>query len=259
MFLRIIGDWRAWVEIGFFWVAIYWGLRFLRSTRGGGVARGLFITVLAAWLLLEVLVDVFLLPHLGYIFTPIAGSLFLAMIILFQPELRQGITRFGDIPFLRRLTRGESREVTEEIADAVEQLGKSRTGALIAFEREVSLEALSGTGTRVDSRVSRLLLESLFQTQTPLHDGAVVIAKGRVLAAGCIFPLTDSPDVPRRLGTRHRAALGVTEETDAVALVASEETGRFSIAKGGVLTAGLDAAAMRTHLHEALAGGEEQA
>lgn len=159
----------------------------------------------------------------------------IAAIVIFQPELRGALARLGQSRFFRFFSRLEGSEAAIGIAGAAEQLSRSRRGALIAIEREVGLEEYAATGTKVQAHASPELLTAIFTPQSPLHDGAVIIRGDQILAAGCILPLTQFPVPDRRLGTRHRAAIGLSEETDALVVVVSEETGAISVAQRGRL------------------------
>jgi diadenylate cyclase len=158
---------------------------------------------------------------------------------MFQSEIRRMLARFGEQRWFEIGTRIQSREVADEILLAVEQLAQHQTGALIVIERDIGLRTFIESGVPVDARLTRDLLLAIFQPGGALHDGAVIIQGGRLAAAACFLPLTMNPELSRKLGTRHRAALGVTEETDSLAVVVSEETGRISLASGGELVSDL--------------------
>jgi len=162
-----------------------------------------------------------------------------ALIVMFQSEIRRVLARFSEKRWFAAGTRIHSREVTDEVLLAVEQLAQTQTGALIVMEKDIGLRTFIESGVPVDSRVTRDLLLAIFQTGGALHDGAVIIQGGRLAAAACFLPLTMNPELSRTLGTRHRAAIGVTEETDCVAVVVSEETGRISLASSGELISDL--------------------
>ncbi len=178
----------------------------------------------------------------------------LAIVILFQPELRRVLTRIGRNPFRRRNEPEETRLV-EEIVKASIALAARRIGAIMVVEREHDLMDLVEVGCVIDARVSKELLTSLFLPYSPLHDGAVILRAGRVAAAGCFLPLSTGAHGVETYGTRHRAALGITEETDAVAIVISEETGTVSLIVGGEMQRDVDAAVLRQRLTAALAVG----
>jgi diadenylate cyclase len=177
--------------------------------------------------------------------TGIWFPLVLAVIVLFQPEIRRVLALIGQSPFGNRLAAAEESQTIEGTVRAIASLASKKIGAIIVLEREIELKDIVEMGVLLDAKVSRELLISLFLPASPLHDGAVIIKGNRVIAAGCFLPLTLGPDISKVLGTRHRAALGVTEETDAVVIVLSEETGTLSVIIGGKMTRDLDAAALR--------------
>lgn len=173
-----------------------------------------------------------------------------ALIVVFQPELRSALAQLGRSRLWRIFPRMEEREreVAEEVAKAAERLSRAKIGGIIAIEREVGLNEYAETGTRVDAAVSADLLTTIFTPYSPLHDGAVLIRGHQIVAAGCILPLTQFPISDRSLGTRHRAALGLSEETDALVVVVSEESSQISLARRGVLRRGLTAEQLRARL-----------
>jgi diadenylate cyclase len=161
------------------------------------------------------------------------------VIVVFQPELRRGLTRLGqNRAFGRLITRKE--DVIPRLVASVFRLSRAKTGGLIALERGVGLRNYVERATELDAKFSAELIDSIFYDGNPLHDGAVIMRGGRVVAAGCLFPLTENPDIGKRLGTRHRAGIGLSEETDALVLIISEETGRVSLADRGELTQDLN-------------------
>lgn len=174
----------------------------------------------------------------------------IAALVVFQPELRSALARLGQSRMLRVFSRLEENKVVDEVAEGVEQLSRSKVGAIIAVEREVGLDEYASTGSPVHARVSAELLNAIFTPYSPLHDGAVIISGDVIKAAGAILPLTQSALADRSLGTRHRAAVGLSEETDALVIVVSEETSRISLARRGRLELGVDG----NRLREALAG-----
>ena len=172
----------------------------------------------------------------------------IVFVILFQPELRHALAQFGRTRYFRVFLRGDNFGVLGEIVRAAETLAARRHGALLVLERNVGLRNFVETGTRIDAKVSAELLVTLFSPGSPLHDGAVVLREETVIAAGCILPLSPNPRVAATLGTRHRAALGLTEETDAAVVVVSEQTGAISVAYRGTLQQGLDEGELRSEL-----------
>jgi diadenylate cyclase len=171
-----------------------------------------------------------------YLIVPYIG---LAVIVLFQSEIRRTLARLGRRRLLGLVRGFRAPEEVSEILLAVEELAEKKIGALIVLERDIGLRTFVESGVRLDARISRDLLLSIFQPGLPLHDGAAIVQKDRLAAAACFLPLTTNPQLSRELGTRHRAAIGITEETDCLSLVVSEETGRISIAISGDLTQGV--------------------
>lgn len=240
-------DWRAALEIAIIWVCLYGVISFLRGTRGEGILKGLAALGVLGFLLASVVIRTLRLEALDLLLAAFLQTSVFALIIIFQPELRHALVRLGQMPFLQGILRTEP-DIYGEIADAAARMAKNRVGALIALEREVGLGTYVDGGVRMTARVSAKLLETIFFPGSPLHDGAVVIQDARIAAASCLFPLTENPSVSRGLGTRHRAAIGLSEETDAVVVVVSEQTGGMSISVGSELRRNLD----RDELHQAL-------
>jgi diadenylate cyclase len=174
----------------------------------------------------------------------------IAVLVVFQPELRAALARLGRSRMLRAFQRLEGSRVTEEVAEAAERLSRARHGAIIALEQDVGLDEYAETGSPVDARVSAEMITTIFTPYSPLHDGAVLISGDQIRTAGAILPLTQSSVKDRSLGTRHRAALGLSEETDAIVIVVSEETSQISVAIGGRLERGVSGERLR----EVLAG-----
>ncbi len=185
----------------------------------------------------------------------------LVLIVLFQPELRRALAQVGHSRFLGVLgsSRREQSHVIDDVVEAADSLAGKRIGALIVLEQTTGLRQYAELGVPLDALVSSDLLETLFHPYSPLHDGAVLIHGTRVVAAGCFLPLSRNPELGRKLGSRHRAALGLSEETDAVVLVVSEETGRTSLAVGGQMESPIDRGALRRRLYDLWAGGEAPA
>jgi len=225
---------------------IYQCLMVVRGTRAGHILLGILVMVVlyltAVWAGLEALRSLlsFIVPYIG-----------LAVIVLFQSEIRRTLARIGRKRLFGLAGGFRAPEAAAEVLMAVEQLAQQKIGALIVLERDIGLRTFIESGVQLDALISRDLLLSIFQPGLPLHDGAVIIQKERLAAAACFLPLTVNPSLSRKLGTRHRAAIGITEETDCLSLVVSEETGRISIAALGDLTQGISIAdAMeRINLH----------
>ena len=238
------------IEVAVFWVFIYTGLRFLRETRGSGVIYGMTLLVVGA-LLLKIVTTKFSLDNLGYIFDRITPSLVIGLVVVFHPEIRKAILQLGDAPIFNRFFRMESK-IVPRLVRALARMAKDRTGALIAIEREATLSELIENGITIDAELNSYLIESIFCPKSALHDGGVVVRDDRIVAASCLFPLSQNPDVDKRLGTRHRAALGLSEETDAIVLVVSEETGKISIARNGKLEFDLTVEQLENRLEDLL-------
>jgi len=200
------------------------------GTRALQMMMGFVVLVIAAYtaqaLRLEALNEIFEAGQLVWV---------IAILIVFQPELRSALARLGRSPVLRFFVKVEESPVVDEIVEAARQLGEEKRGAIVAIQREVGLMEYVESGRRLQAEVSAELLATIFAPQTPLHDGAVIIEGGNIVAAACILPLTQFPVYDATIGTRHRAAIGLSEETDAVVVVISEETGHISLAVGGRL------------------------
>ncbi len=213
---------------------VYQALMVVRGTRAGHILIGILIMVLlygvASWAGLEALRSLlsFIVPYIG-----------LAVIVLFQSEIRRTLARLGRKRWFGLGGGFRAPESVNEILFAVEKLAEEKIGALIVLERDIGLRTFIESGVMLEARISRDLLLSIFQPGLPLHDGAVIVQKDRIAAAACFLPLTTNPALSRKLGTRHRAAIGITEETDCLSIVVSEETGRISAAAFGDLIQGL--------------------
>ena len=256
-FLPDVSDWnRLWpalIEIGLLFLVIYVILCFLRGTRGTGLLRSFIFLVLLAFLIVTVVIEKLHLYRLDYLMgQDRALTFFLIIVVLFQPEVRRILLRLGETQFFRRFFHAEGA-IGPEIVAAAFRLSERKVGGLIVIERETPLATVVEGGTAMDAAVSAELLITIFWPGSPLHDGAVVIRNGRVAAAGCLLPLTVQPGLAKALGTRHRAGIGVTEESDAVSIIISEETTQVSVARRGQLRAGLDRDQLRTVLEEIFA------
>jgi diadenylate cyclase len=224
------------VEIGILAIAIYLVLRFLGKTRGAGLVRGLGLIMLGMFLLAQVVIASFDLTVLGRVLDYLLTTTLVGLLVIFQPELRRGLMVLGRYSIIRYLVEDQEDSVADRLADAADAMSRECIGALIAIEREVALAAYAETGQRIDSEVSATLLRAIFAKRSPLHDGAVILVGGRVAAAACQLPLGHPPPNPApKMGMRHRAALAMSEETDALLLVVSEETGRVSLGINGHL------------------------
>lgn len=233
--------WQAVLELALLWAFYYGLLVFVRGTVAIHVLRGALVLLLV-FLLTEALG----LQVVNWLLTKLVTISVIAFLIVFQPELRRALAKIGGEHFFRLVQPKE--EVIDEVIKAVTAMARKKMGAILAIERQTRLRPYTESGIILDSAVTSELLVTLFTSPAPLHDGGVILADGRVLAAACLFPLTQDPRVSKTLGTRHRAALGLSEETDALVIVVSEETGTISLAVRGELSRDLD----RDSLHQAL-------
>ncbi len=238
--------WRDTFDIAIVAFAIYWLLLLIRGTRAVQILVGLvaLVGVLVAS-------ELFQLVTVRLVLENFMSSFVLIIIVLFQNDIRRALARVGR-GFFPSVSAEQESLILGEVVQAAQLLARKRVGALVVLERETGLDDQIEAGTRLDSEVSRDLLVSLFLPHSPLHDGAVVIQQGRIAYAGSILPLTLNADLPDGVGTRHRAAVGITEETDAVVVVVSEETATISVVLGGEIIRDLDGPKLRNVLSEIL-------
>jgi diadenylate cyclase len=222
------------------WVIYRIGL-IIRGTRAVQIVFGL--ALLGAAYVGSQLLGLF---TLNWLLNNFLGSLIIILVVIFQVDIRRALTRVGTRPFLS--FHGSMTPAAEELTQAVTWLSAHRIGGLIVLEREVGLTDFIEAGRTVDARISAELLETIFMPGSPLHDGAVILKGDQVVAAACVLPLSANPNIAKTLGTRHRAAIGVTEDTDALAIVVSEEDGTISLARGGALTRHLEPGGLRQRL-----------
>ena len=240
-----VGWWDL-VDIAIVAFLIYEFLKLIRGTRAAQMAFGVSLIVVLFYVS-----RLAPLQTVNWLIRNMVGYIVFAGIVLFQSDIRRALAHFGHGPFFRYFARGgDDDEMTEEIVVAVSHLAAQRVGALMVVERAIGLRAHVESGIRLDAALTYDLLVSIFQSTSPLHDGAVIVQEDRVAAAACFLPLTVNPRLGRDLGTRHRAAIGVTEESDAVAVVVSEETGQISLALDGQIERDLSPADLRTRLRE---------
>jgi diadenylate cyclase len=233
---------RDTLDVALVALAIYWVLLLIRGTRAVQVLIGLGFLMLARFA-----ADFAELTTVTFVLDNFLGPAVLIVVILFQNDIRRALARVGR-GFSPRFSEREESRVVEEVVRACAELARRRLGGLIVFERETRLEDLVEAGSAIDAAVSKDLLVSLFLPTSPLHDGAVIISHGRIHHASCILPLTLRTELPDGVGTRHRAALGITEESDAIAVVVSEETSTIALAQAGELLLQLDPARLRVAL-----------
>lgn len=250
--LQGYNPWEVLVQLALIWVVVYFVFRFLRGTRGARVLKGVGLLLVVAMILVAVLgPDASSFAPLRYLLDSFLGFAALALVIVFQPELRRGLVRLGEA----RLFRGavmDMEGVIDELVKAAEYLSKNKIGGIVAIERDVGLEGIVEVGTRLDARVSAELIKTIFWPGSALHDMGVVIRGDELIAAGVQFPLAEGGDLSQELGSRHRAALGLSQETDALVLVISEETGAMSLAERGQLLRKLSPDGLRAMLRRGL-------
>lgn len=217
------------LEILILWVVFYRILAFFEGTRAFQVLRGI------SYLLIAFLVSQFLgFDTLNWLLTKFFALSIIALIIIFQQELRHGLARLGQQHLFNiSLEESEIIAIIEELTSAAYKMSRQKIGCLIAIEKETKLKTYIESGVEIKSQISSELLQSIFSPQSPLHDGGVIIRLDRIIAASCLFPLSDNPNFNKIIGTRHRAALGITEQTDAIVIMVSEESGEISVASDG--------------------------
>jgi uncharacterized protein (TIGR00159 family) len=249
-YLGRLGEPRNLVDIALVFLIVYTVLKLVRGTRAAPMAAGIAAFALLYWLAVR--------QDLATLEFVLRGGLLyigVAIIVLFQSEIRQALISFGNrfrMPFTRRQAGQFGEGVYDEIVLAATTLASTKTGALIVIERAVGLKNVTDGGVKLDAELSYDLLVTIFNPATPLHDGAVVVRRHRVAAAACFLPLTLNPRLSKDLGTRHRAAIGITEDSDAVAVVVSEETGLISFVQAGQIRRGLDATKLRASIFHSL-------
>lgn len=249
-------NWKHAIEIAILWVIIYNTYRYFRATRGARIFTalvGIYIgmTLLSRWLDLTVI---------GWLLTYVSVFLAIALVIIFQPELRRVLAELGSHRFFSSFNEKARAKFADELIEVLETLSGRRTGALVALERGIDLKQYLETGTEMDCKLSPELIYTVFYSGTTLHDGGMIIrvADERIAGAGCVFPLIQRELRDQSIGLRHRAAMGITEESDAIALVVSEETGAISIATNGRLERDLDEKVLRERLNELLLHADQE-
>lgn len=235
--------WIEVVDVAVMTLILYQVLRLLRGTQGTQILVGLILIAV-----IGVIASTFNLVLLTWLFRNAGIFVVIAIIVMFQPELRRALDQLGRLGHIRPLSSYNAQLYSQAVSEAiraVERLSARKTGALIAFEREVGLEDYAATGVRINGDVSAEFLQSIFYPNSPLHDGAAIVRGNQVIAAGCLLPLPEEGIVRERLGTRHRAALGLSLASDALVLVVSEETGAISVIEEGKITRNLDGDSLR--------------
>ncbi|MFA5145122.1 MAG: diadenylate cyclase CdaA [Candidatus Omnitrophota bacterium] len=240
--------WKSIIEILILWIVIYHIMLFFEGTRAIQVLRGIIVLLLAFFLFQKLNFIV-----LDWLLTKLFGISVIAILIIFHPEIRQGLARLGQRHlFGANLREDELENILQEIGRAAENISKNKLGALIAIEKNTPLAPYIESGVLVDARVSSDLIEAVFTPNNPLHDGGLIVQHGRIIAAGCLFPLTQNQDLSRLFGTRHRAALGLSEETDAIIIIVSEERRDVSLVYRGRLHKDLSQEELVSEIKEAM-------
>lgn len=264
LFLTTPGDYllrlvepRAILDIVLVFLVVYGVLKLVRGTRAAPMAAGIGAFALLYWLAVQ--------QQLATLEFLLRGALLyigVAIIVLFQAEIRQALIRFGNrfrLPFTRRHRGQFGESIYDEIVLAATTLASTKTGALIVIERSVGLKGIVDGGVGLDAELSYDLIVAIFNPAAPLHDGAIIVRRDRIAAASCFLPLSLNPQLSKDLGTRHRAALGITEDSDAVVIVVSEETGLISFVLGGRIKRALDATRLRAAIYQAIEGRDAAA
>jgi diadenylate cyclase len=240
---------RSLGEIFLIFMVVYVVLRIMQGTRGTSILRGLAFIIVLISVGVLFFVRKLQLHTINWLITEFVPVFIIPIIILFQPEFRRALLRLGQNPVFRVFLKPEYK-VTNEIIKAIVALSKNKIGALIAIEREVGLDSFIETGTRLNADVSSELISTIFCPGSPLHDGAAIIQEQKMIAAGCLLPLTENTELSKSLGTRHRAGIGLTEETDAIVIIVSEETGTISTGFKGALNRDIDEKGLKKILDE---------
>lgn len=244
------------LDIAIITFLIYKLLGFIRETRAEQLAKGILLllvaTVASKWLHLYTV---------HWVLSSLISAGLIAIVVIFQPELRRGLEYIGRSRITNvfgEVDKEEAKRIVGQFVEAVESMSASRTGALIVIEREISLNDIIETGTVIDAQITAQMIGTIFYEGTPLHDGAVIVRGDKLHAAGCVLPLTQNKELNKELGTRHRAGIGITENSDALVLIVSEETGVISMAENGVLTRFLDGKAVEKKLLSLYFEGEAE-
>lgn len=244
------------LDIAIITFLIYKLLGFIRETRAEQLAKGILLllvaTVASKWLHLYTV---------HWVLSSLISAGLIAIVVIFQPELRRGLEYIGRSRITNvfgEVDKEEAKRIVGQFVEAVESMSASRTGALIVIEREISLNDIIETGTVIDAQITAQMIGTIFYEGTPLHDGAVIVRGDKLHAAGCVLPLTQNKELNKELGTRHRAGIGITENSDALVLIVSEETGIISMAENGVLTRFLDGKAVEKKLLSLYFEGEAE-
>ncbi len=249
-------NWRSILEVLILTAVIYAALKLIQQARGLSIVRGMLLVATVAFVSLYFVARWADLPNINWLLTRFIPFMMVTLLIIFQPEIRHALVRIGQHnQFMRFFPRKKSAFV-KKLVNTAFKLSSRKIGALIALQREDSLNRYAEGGVKVGAELTPDLVMAIFWPNSPLHDGGMIVSDERILAAGCLFPLSERPDLPPNLGTRHRAGVGLTEETDAVVLIVYEETGRVSVAVRGHLTYDVKMEALESILNELYAHEE---
>ena len=244
-------DWRSYIDILILAFFIYELILMMLRTRASSVFKGIGILLVFTWLS-----DILQLNAVSWTIQQFINTGVLVLVVLFQPEIRKALEQIGRSAIINssgsvRASAAVSSDIVNEIITAISNMSRKRIGALIVLEQKTGLREFTETGTQLNADISSQLIENIFEPNTPLHDGAMIIINKHIASAACILQLSQDYTISKELGTRHRAAIGITESTDAISLVVSEETGNISIARAGKLTRYVDTTALTDILNEA--------
>ncbi len=254
--IRIYGWWSVALELLIIGLFVYSIMRFLQGTRGERMIKGTGFLLVVLYLIVRLIGSELRLERINFLYGKFLLFASFAAVVVFQPEIRRALMRLGETRFFRSFSTQLNEDI-EALVEAAMFLSRRKIGALIAIEREVGLGGIAESGTKINADLSAAMLNTIFWPNSPLHDLGVIVSSGRIMYAGVQFPLAESGDLERELGSRHRAAVGMSQESDAVVLVVSEQTGDISIADRGQLLRRLSADQLRNVLSELL-GGKQQ-
>jgi len=253
--VRLHGLWTVALELLLIGLFVYAVMRFLRGTRGARMLKGVGFLLVVVYLLVRLVAREYRLERIEFLYGKFLFIAAFAVVVVFQPELRRALMRLGETRFFRNWSQ-EIHQDIDAIVEAATFCARHKIGALVAIERDVGLGGIAESGTRLNAELSAPLLNTIFWPNTPLHDLGVIVSNGRITYAGVQFPLAESGDLEKELGSRHRAAVGMSQETNAVVVVVSEETGDISVAERGHLVRKLAPEALRGLLLELLGRDE---
>ena len=247
--------WQILVECLLIFVVVYWVMRFLRGTRGARLLKGIVFLLLILYLMVTLVGDRLELYRIKFLYEKLLLAASFLVVVVFQPELRRALMKLGETRLFQKFS-DQFSDVIDELVESATYLSRRKIGGLVAIEREIPLGGIAENGVKINADVSAALLNTIFYPNSALHDLGVIISNGRIMFAAVQFPLAEVGDLDQNLGSRHRAAVGLSQETDAVILVVSEQTGDISIADRGVLNRKIPADRLREVLIELLGKGE---